>query len=393
MGTHGPMRSFSNSMKSHPFLDSLVRMRQELTLEPLVPAMRELGNPESRLKVIQVTGTNGKGSTCAMLANGLEHCGLYTSPHLHELNERIQIDGKPISDSELDSYVRRVQPVAERHKLSFFETLTAVALLYFAEKKCNYAVLEVGLGGRLDATSIAKPVVSVITNVDYDHMHILGNTIPEIAREKAGIIKGGIVVTAERKPEALAVIRQKCAEEGATLVVAERKGFNLMLEGSYQQDNAACAYEALLALGKGETKARAAVETAAWPGRLERIGRFLFDCAHNEPAMRELAGYLRGKGFELVIAMKETKDHEKALSLIAPLARKVYVTQYTTAPFPFPARELYKIAKRYNPHCELVEDPKKALKKSVGFTVVAGSLFLVGELRGLATQLVADKGA
>jgi len=373
-------------MKSHPFLDSLVRMRQELTIDYLIPAMRELGNPEKKLKIIQVAGTNGKGSTCAMIANGLEGCGLYTSPHLDELNERIQIDGEPIADDELNALIEKIKPVAIRHKLSFFETLTAAALLYFAEKKCGYAVLEVGLGGRLDATSIAQPLISIITNIDYDHMHMLGNSVAEIAREKAGIIKGNIVITAEKKPEALNIIKQKAAATGATLVQAKRHDFNLSLLGDYQQDNAACAYEALLVLGKTEAAAKKAVETATWPGRLERIGRFLFDCAHNEPAMRELAKYLRGKEFELVIAMKETKDHETALSLIAPLARGVYVTQYTTAPFPFPAKELYKIAKKYNPHCELVENPRKALAKSKGFTVVAGSIFLVGELRGFAIQ-------
>lgn len=370
-------------MKSHPFLDTLVRMRQELTIDYLVPAMKELSNPEQKFKSIQVAGTNGKGSVAAMISNGLNKCGLFTSPHLHILNERIQIDGEQITDEDLNKYIDIVKPVAEKHKLSFFETLTAVALLYFAEKNCEYAVLEVGLGGRLDATSVVQPIISIITNVGYDHMHILGNTIEKIAHEKAGIIKGNIVITTEKKPEALKVIEEKSALECATLIKPKPHDFNLALKGDYQQDNAACAYEALLALGVDETKAKTAVESATWPGRLEKIDRFLFDCAHNEAAMRELAKYLNGKEFNLILAMKETKDHEKIISLIAPLAKKVFVTQYTTAPFPFPAKELYEIVKRYNPNCELVENPQEAKKKADGFTVVTGSIFLVGELREL----------
>ncbi|MFC2175188.1 bifunctional folylpolyglutamate synthase/dihydrofolate synthase [archaeon] len=367
-------------MKSHPFLASLVRMRIPLEVKPLQDALAELGSPQSKYSCVQVAGTNGKGSTAAMVANGLPRCGLFTSPHLHELNERIQIDGKNITDAELDEYIEKVKPLAAKHKLSFFETITLLAFLYFADNNCEYAVMEVGMGGRLDATSTCNPTVAIITNIDFDHTRHLGSTIAEIAGEKAGIIKGGTVVTTVRKPEALEVIKGKCATESARLILAETKGFSLSLAGGHQQDNAACAYEALLALGAQAAEARTAVETAHWPGRLELINNVLFDCAHNPAAMRTLANHLQGKEFTLVIAMKADKDYEKSASIIAPLAKKVIVTQYTEGPNPLPATDLYSVVKKSNPNTEVIEDPRDALASANGFTVVAGSIFLVGEL-------------
>ena len=368
-------------MKSHPFLDSLARMRSPMALEPVHDALLDMGSPHEKMKCVQVTGTNGKGSTSAMIANGLKNCGLFTSPHLTELNERVQIDGTSISDSDLNAYVEKARPAVEKHGLSFFEAMTLLSLCYFADRKCDYAVMEVGMGGRLDATSVCHPAVSVITNIDLDHTKHLGGTIPEIAREKAGVVKSGTVVTSERKPEALEVIKAKAQAEGATLVLAEKSNLSLELRGSYQQDNAACALEALRVLGVSSESARKAVETAHWPGRLELINNVLFDCAHNPAAMRSLAKYMRGKEFTLVIAMKRDKDFETTVSIIAPLAKKVLVTQYSDAPKPLPASDLYEAVKKHNPNCEIVEDARDALKKADGFTVVAGSIFLVGELR------------
>ncbi|MCK4327276.1 MAG: bifunctional folylpolyglutamate synthase/dihydrofolate synthase [Candidatus Diapherotrites archaeon] len=367
-------------MKHHPFLDSLIRTRTPFEVEPLKQALADAGNPEKSFTCVQVAGTNGKGSTAAMTANSLPKCGLFTSPHLHELNERFVVGGASISDPELNEYIEKTRPLAAKHGLSFFETITLLAFLYFADKNCEYAVMEVGMGGRLDATSACDPAVAVITTVDFDHTRHLGTTIAEIAREKAGIIKGGTVVTTEKKPEALEVIKAKCASENARLVLAERKNFSLSLAGDYQQDNAACAYEALLALGVNEAKARTGIEAARWPGRLELINNVLFDCAHNPAAMKALAAYLRGKEFTLVIGMKADKEYGACVSIIAPLAKKVIVTQYTDGPNPLPASELCEAVRELTPNCQAVEDPREALEKAKGFTVVAGSIFLVGEL-------------
>ncbi len=367
-------------MKSHPFLDSLLRMRTELVLAPLKEAMNELNNPEKKLKCIQIAGTNGKGSTAAMIANGLSKAGLYTSPHLYELNERIQIDGVNISDEELNQYINKVKPIAEKYELSFFEALTAVAYLYFFEKNCEYAVMEVGLGGRLDATSVCVPLISVITTIDLDHMHILGDTIEKIAVEKAAIIKGNIAITSVKKPSALNIIKEKAAMECATLIEVQQKNFALVLKGDYQQNNAACAYEALRALGKSDEDAKEAVESTRWLGRLDRRGRFLFDCAHNPSAMHTLANYLSGKEFELVIAMKDDKNYEETVSIIAPLAKKVFVTQYSVAPQSLDAATLYEATKKFNSESELVWNAHDAITQTEGFTVITGSLFLVSEL-------------
>jgi len=367
-------------MQSHPFLDSLPWMRTPLELGPVRDAMRELGNPQGKYKIIHVTGTKGKGSTAAMAANGLTHCGLYTSPHLKDINERIQIDNVPISDAELNNYLERVKPLVKKHSLSYFEALTAAAFLYFADKKCDYAVVEVGMGGRLDATNVCKGIVNIITNIDFDHTEILGDTIAAIAREKAGIIKGGIVVTGETKPEALKVIAEACERNKATLIPAKRRSFKLALEGDFQQDNAACAYEALRAIGLGESEARRAVETALWPGRLDRRGNILYDCAHNALSIAALAGYLRGRKFELVFGMKADKDYEQCAALIAPLATRVIVTQYSLGPDPLPAEKLAAAVKKHSKSVVVVPDPKAALAAARGFTVVAGSSYLVGEL-------------
>ena len=367
-------------MKSHPFIDSLQGRSTTFDIINIRNAMKELGNPQDSYKSILIAGTNGKGSVTAMIANGLPNVGMLTSPHFHEINERIKVNGEGITDEDLNRLIEKLKPLALNHNLTFYETLVAVAFVYFAEKQISYAVLEVGLGGRLDATNIVTPSVSVITNIEFEHTDVLGDTIAKIATEKAGIIKGGIAITTEKKPEALAAIEMKCNETGAKLIHAERKDFNLTLKGDYQQDNAACAYEALLQLGVPAENARRAVETAAWPGRLEQRGDILFDCAHNPAAMKALAYYLKGKEFNLILAVKEDKAYEEMCSTICPSAKKVFVTQFTNGPTPLPAKKLAEAVSKYASDYEIIEDPTDALEKSEGFTVVAGSIFLVAQL-------------
>jgi dihydrofolate synthase/folylpolyglutamate synthase len=182
-----------------------------------------LDNPQQRFKAIHIAGTKGKGSTAAMIASILRAAGyktgLYTSPHLHTFRERIQLDGQLISEEAVADLTERLQPqISQIEDLTTFEIMTALAFLYFAEERVDLAVLEVGMGGRLDATNIVTPLVAVITSLSYDHTPYLGSTLPLIAREKAGIIKdSAVVVSAPQQPEAMAVIEETCRERGALL--------------------------------------------------------------------------------------------------------------------------------------------------------------------------------
>jgi len=265
------------------------------------------GNPHHDLKFIHIAGTNGKGSTCAMLesvyrAAGLR-VGLYTSPHLVAFGERIQINRELITKEEIVRLVMEMQPLlrefsSDKHP-TFFEVTTIMALRYFAAKKCDLVIWETGLGGRLDATNIVTPLASVITNVHYDHQQWLGETLVSIASEKAGIIKQGIpVLTAALAPEALKVIEEKAHAENAPLIRVTEADTNLPplgtielpLRGQHQRLNAALAVATVRALAGqlpvNEQKLRAGLSRLDWPGRLQMITRpsgqrLLLDGAHN----------------------------------------------------------------------------------------------------------------
>lgn len=288
-----------------------------------------LGNPERRVPVLHVAGTNGKGSVAAMLASicraaGLR-TGLYTSPHLVRLGERVRVDGEPLSEREIVDFVDELEPVAKSpgaaggssgpggpgagEPPSFFEFMTAMAFLQFARRRCDVAVVEVGLGGRLDATNIVVPEVSVITSIGLDHCELLGDSLAAIAREKAGIIKPGVpVAIGLLPPEAEAVVRRVAAERGAP-VTAVREVFGeaedafpaTVLEGGYQRRNAATATLAARAVagrfGLGEEHIAKGLATVRWPGRWQRRrladGRLIvLDASHNPEGAEVLDGLL-----------------------------------------------------------------------------------------------------
>jgi len=275
-----------------------------------------IGNPERAVPCIHVTGTNGKGSVSAMLESVLRasgrKTGLYTSPHLVRLGERVQVNRSILTEEEIVAYVRELQPIADRigmqgdpgDRPSFFEFMTAMAFLQFSRSGCDCSVIEVGLGGRLDATNIVEPEVSVITSIGMDHCDMLGNTLPEIAGEKAGIIKPGRPVVIGRvPPEAEATIRKAAHAAGSRIVsVREEYGEDISrypvpnLEGDYQRWNAATA---ILAAGLLPRKfgiqpetTRKALLTVDWPGRWQRVmlgGRLaVLDASHNEEGARVL---------------------------------------------------------------------------------------------------------
>jgi dihydrofolate synthase/folylpolyglutamate synthase len=352
-----------------------------LELDRMRRACALRGHPQAGLRVVHVAGTNGKGSTSAMIermarAAGLR-TGLYTSPHLHSFTERIRIDGEPISRDEV---VRRVAAIRaaleapEAPQLTFFEVTTLLAFEVFAERGLDLVVLEVGLGGRLDATNvIERPLVTVITHVDLDHQQYLGTTLAEIAREKAGIVKHGVSVVhaADGRDDdregggARAVIDARAAELGApsfalgreltvrygvadTLTVALSgrtvDGLWPALHGRHQETNAALAVGAVLALAPrvaiDADAIRTGVSDVRWPGRLEEVvvddadgegsgcGRVLLDAAHNPDGARALARFVRawrppGERVALLFGAMADKDWRAMLSLLRPAVDEV----------------------------------------------------------------------
>ncbi|NBY40725.1 MAG: hypothetical protein EBQ66_07495 [Flavobacteriia bacterium] len=245
--------------------------------------LAHFGNPEKDLTFIHVAGTNGKGSTCAFIHSFLQQkrlkVGLFTSPHLVDFRERIRINGKAISEPAVIDFIEQVRPL--ELNLSFFEITLAMALVYFKEQGCDYVVLETGLGGRLDATNVVTPALSIITNIGFDHQAFLGNTLAEIASEKAGIIKPGIpVICGEENPALQSVFKQKAEEEGAPIYFSNRRitdEENLL--PSYQRKNAALAMEGLSLLGF-DVMAFDVIET--WKTLFPKPDSWA-DCFHRQP--------------------------------------------------------------------------------------------------------------
>ena len=402
------------------------------------------GNPQTQLRFIHVAGTNGKGSTCAMLesiyrAVGLR-VGLFTSPHLVSFRERIQVNRQLIPESELVRLVEEIQPLlkqfpADNH-LTLFEVVTVMALKFFAEQKCDLVIWETGLGGRLDATNIVTPLASVITNIAFDHQQWLGDTLEKIAAEKAGIIKPGIpVVTATEDKSALAVIVKTALEKNAPLVeinswegrrvaVPNQNQFgsptrqpsqieNLPLIGEHQKANAALALATVEVLQPqipvSEEKIREGLQNVNWPGRLQLIKKpdgqkILLDGAHNVAGVEALrAALTAGVPLTFIIGFLGDKDWRPMCEILAPLAAKIFcvpVASVRTAD----ARELAKTFRSANPAAEVLvcDSLSEALGKSgsrerslhhaQSFIVITGSLYLVGEALELLGLSPADAG-
>jgi dihydrofolate synthase/folylpolyglutamate synthase len=324
-----------------PEFYSLERVRRLLSL---------LGEPQSAFESVHIAGTKGKGSTAAMIESILRaggyRTGLYTSPHLHTFRERIQVSGDLISETDVVRLVEKMRgPIAHVPEITTFEVMTALALSWFAEQGVEWCVLEVGLGGRLDATNVVSPAVAVITSLSYDHMAILGHTLAEIAAEKAGIIKAGVpVVSAPQPEEALAVIEETCRQQGADLILVGRdwtwdagqadlqgQEFSvrhgqhsletlwLPLLGDHQLVNATTALATLSVLQeRGVALAAPALaeglRSVRWPGRLEILGRTPFvvaDSAHNGDSAQKLMAALRRhlSYRELIVILGMSADH------------------------------------------------------------------------------------
>ena len=409
---------------------------RKFDLDAIRAILAAIGNPERRYSTAIVAGTNGKGSTSAMLAAILERAGyrtgLYTSPHLIRVNERIRINGRELSDDEFAAAFTAVHNAVEKlvaaqvlpHRPSFFEYLTAVAFQHFARAAVDFAVLEVGMGGRLDATNVTDASVAVITNVDLDHQEFLGNTLAAIAAEKAGVIKPGRpVISGCEHPEVREVVRQKCREAGVELIetggiaaarnlfhLDGRYGFDLQMDsgdlagislqmaGRFQVKNAVIAATAATRLDRAGFNVppeaiREGLQAASWPGRLEIIRQrplILLDGAHNPAAAREVAefvqGHLNGRRLRLVYATMRDKAIAEISSILFPLAEAVYLTRPALDRAALP--EAILGAAVAAPRQTIIEpDPARALEQAVeaslpgDVVLVAGSLFLVGAIK------------
>ncbi|HXF82818.1 MAG TPA: folylpolyglutamate synthase/dihydrofolate synthase family protein [bacterium] len=408
--------------------DGTIKLRRARAL------LRRLGDPHRAQPTVLVAGTKGKGSTAAMMSAVLGaagyRVGLYTKPHLVDYRERFQLNGELIPPEDLARAVQAVAPHVEAMAAepdgvpTYFEVSVAIAFSFFARAGVDLAVVEVGLGGRLDATNVADPLLSVLTPVSFDHMEVLGTTLRAIAREKAGIIRPRTaVVSAAQAPEALAEIIDVCARLEAPLtLVAERMRVSpvaatlhdqtfilespartygtlrLPLVGAHQLTNAATAVAALEALAdRGFPAAVGAVRQGLaalrWPARVEVVHErpyVVVDVAHNPASLAALRQALEalvpGRRIILVFGMVATHDHRAGTSLIAPLAEVVIATTPHHAR-PLPAAVLAAEAARYAPRVEVVEDRHVALDRALAMAgpedvvVVTGSFFLVGEAR------------
>jgi len=360
-------------------------------------------HPERLLRFIHIAGTNGKGSTAAMLESIYRYAGyrvgLYTSPHLLTFRERIQVNRQLIPCSSVAKHTAKIAQALYHtgSAATFFEVVTLLALLHFREKKCQLIIWETGMGGRLDATNIVTPLTSVITHIDFDHQAWLGNTLEKIAFEKAGIIKATIpVVTAVQSGPALEVIRRVATAKHAPLTHVAAKPperAKLNLPGRHQLANAACAQATVAVLASKFPVSNASLKRGLsqvyWPGRLQWIShgknrRTLLDGAHNPSGARALADFLSGQRFTLILGILQDKNISAICEILAPRASEIHVVPVknprTAAP-----EELARLCAKYNPPIHSHKSLEEALRATryCPVRVVTGSLYLIAEALSL----------
>lgn len=418
------------------FIHGTYKFGVKLGLQNIRKMLEYMGEPQKKLKIIHVAGTNGKGSTCSFISSILRSAsykvGLYTSPYLEEFEERMKINGENIPKEKLVYYVEYIKPIISRmvdegfNHPTEFEVITAIAFKYFYDEKVDFVVLEVGLGGRFDATNVIdKPLVSVITTIDYDHMDKLGNTIEEIAYEKAGIIKnGGVVVSFFQKSGALKVIMEACKIRNAYLTVLDKRDIRIRestidkqvfdykeyneleikLLGEHQIYNAALAVEAIKKLNIygyhiDENSIRNGLYYAKWPGRLEIIKKEPFvviDGAHNPQGISALKNALRLFNFKkliLVTGMLKDKDTKNMLDIIVPEADLI-ITTTPVSERAYTAEELSKkIEDKNTVHIDKIEDASKYALMNAGkddMVLFCGSLYMIGHVRSFLKSVIFD---
>jgi dihydrofolate synthase/folylpolyglutamate synthase len=412
-----------NKFDSLTYLSNLNIDVMRLGLEAITEILSRLRNPQNSYKTILVAGTNGKGSTATMIASILRSAGykvgLYTSPHLVDVRERIVINGKKIAGKDFNQIIADIKEKAKK-PLTYFELLTAAAFVYFQRRKVDIAVLEVGLGGRFDATNICRPLVSIITNIAFDHMAYLGNTLESIAREKAGVIKQkGICITAAKGKRVLAVLENICVERkarlyhlGSDIKITKQKntfftyrglyrhisGLKIALKGEHQWANAALAMAAIEIAGKNGFKIddetiRAGLKNTKLAARIEVLQNnplFVLDGAHNPAGISILCGALK-KDFSyrrliLIFSSLADKNYRQMLQKIAPLANKIILTKLKATRAELPDNMLI-ILEKIGYKAIVTQNVGQAIQKAQALAekndliCATGSLYLAGEVK------------
>ncbi len=417
-----PEKSYKSCLKT---MYGFRRFGIKLGLSTIKNILKGLENPQQGYACIHVAGTNGKGSVASSLASILYRSGyktgLYTSPHLVRYNERIQVNNRPISNRNVVAAYNAVRRVHHgQREPTFFEFATAMALYEFGRQQVDWAVIETGMGGRLDATNVITPELSIITNISLEHQDYLGNTLSQIAAEKAGIIKiGKPVVTAIRQKEVRRVVEKIAAEKNAPLYRLGRDfrirrkqpgtfsyyglqnawhNLQTALRGSHQADNAALVLAACELISERKAilelaNIKKGLSTNHWPGRLETVSDdplIILDGAHNQAAARNLARFLAsnlaGPRITLVIGILDDKPYQVMLKSLLPLASRVILTRAKIDRALDPQR-LLEVAGDFNVESTIIPDVARAVKHAIdtnpanGAICIAGSLYVVGEAK------------
>jgi dihydrofolate synthase/folylpolyglutamate synthase len=414
-------------------------------LRRMVDLMHLLGDPQTKYPTIHVAGSKGKGSTCALITSALVEAGyrvgFYSSPHLTDFTERIQVNDKNISHVEIVKHVEKIRPfVNQIKKLTTFEITTAIAFQYFEEEKVDIAVIEVGLGGRLDATNIITPIASVMTSLSLDHMAVLGDTLDKIAGEKAGIIKENIpVISAQQNPEALKVLQEKATQTHSdfylvgediiyslgehslqrqqfSINIDEKSKsknklnmqnmnisdksleFNIPLLGAHQVENAATAYMALKVIQRAgivvtDKSIKRGFEKVNWPGRFEVLIQkplFIIDSAHNRDSVKKLSktidDYLANRSIILIFGASEDKDIAGMFAELLPHVKKVIMTQ-SIHPRALDIKQLVNLTTGYNCTVEAIIPIENAIEQAISeaapddVILGTGSIFIAAAIR------------
>ncbi|NOZ60902.1 MAG: bifunctional folylpolyglutamate synthase/dihydrofolate synthase [Calditrichaeota bacterium] len=416
-----------NYAQAVDYLFSLTSLGWKLGLNKIRSLLKELDNPHEKYRVIHVGGTNGKGSTSSMLASILQQSGyrtgLFTSPHLIRVGERIKIDGLPISREDLVFYIEKLKPLFTKYKCTFFEALTAIGFTYFADQKVEVAVIEVGLGGRLDATNVVNPLLSIITNVNFDHMKQLGYDRKSIAREKAGIIKENSICITNNKYQSVARVFAEAGLRKNTKLISlselmrvnnavygeEETVFDLAINGSFfprlrlsllgphQVENAALAVTAAKILQERFLPLKnddiyAGLAQVNWPGRLQLISkkpRLLADVAHNPDGARALAKSVQKifhyRRLYLLMGVMRDKEYEKMIKRLAPMVHcfiAVSPDYYRSLVAKKLAQSARKYCRQVKSFGQVFQGIDYALKqaKEDDLIVCTGSHFTIGEV-------------
>ena len=419
-----------NKTYPYAYLSSLNVDSMRFGLESITELLMRLGNPQNSYKTILIAGTNGKGSTAAMTASILHSAGykvsLYTSPHLIDVRERIVVSGRKITKKEFSQAVTDVKSKLKQ-QVTYFEFLTAAAFLYFQRQQVDIAVLEVGLGGRLDATNVCKPFVSVITNIGFDHTAYLGSSLRAIAREKAGIIKrSGVCITAAKQKQVLEVLNSVCLDRRAKLYCLGRdikikrqkdglltyqglqrnlKNLPLPLRGSHQCSNAALALAAVELCGKNgfqvdDAAISRGLANTHWEARLEILQNnplFLIDGAHNPAGMRVLCQALKRdfsyRRLIFIFGALADKNYREMLRIIALLSPKIIVTQLK-AGRAVPVDDMKRVLNKRGYPVIITENVGKAIERAQAIACrqdlicATGSLYLAGEVKQIFPQTI-----